>query len=359
MELLPVIKKKNSPITIAGPCSAETEEQLQQTCFQLAASGKVDVLRAGIWKPRTRPGHFEGVGEIGLNWLQQIKKEVNLPITVEVANSKHVEQALKYGVDILWIGARTTTNPFSIQEIADALRGVQIPILVKNSPSPDLGLWIGAIERFYKSGLQQIGAIHRGFSSYQKSTYRNTPLWEIPIELKKELPEIQLFCDPSHIGGNRDLIAPVSQYAYELNFDGLMIESHQNPDEAWSDARQQITPERLVELLSHLVIPRKELSRQKEQITLELLRENINRIDDVLLELLMSRMEVSKEIGIFKRQNNLSILQQDRWINILESRIKTGKHLGLSELFLKKYLEALHQESIHHQHNVSIETLFI
>lgn len=356
MELLPVIKKKNAPVIIAGPCSAETEDQLRQTCLQLAASGNVDALRAGIWKPRTRPGYFEGVGEIGLKWLQQIKQETNLPVTVEVANSKHVELALKHEVDILWIGSRTTTNPFSVQEIAETLRGVDIPVLVKNPPNPDLGLWIGAIERFYKNGLQQIGAIHRGFSSYQKSIYRNIPLWEIPIELKKELPTIQLICDPSHIGGHQEYIAKISQYAYELNVDGLMIETHQNPAEAWSDAQQQVTPIQLNEILARLTIPTKELSDQKKQLTLQSLRENINKIDHELLELLVSRMEVSKEIGLFKRQNNLAILQQDRWINILDSRIETGKHLGLSEAFLKKYLDALHQESIHHQHNIPIET---
>ncbi|WMX15777.1 chorismate mutase [Aureispira sp. CCB-E] len=352
MKLLPIIKKKNSPTIIAGPCSAETKEQLYQTCMQLAALGTVDILRAGIWKPRTRPGHFEGVGEIGLQWLQEVKQATHLPTTIEVATAKHVELALKYEVDILWVGSRTTTNPFSVQEIASALKGVDIPVLVKNPPSPDLGLWMGAIERFYKSGLPQIAAVHRGFSSHQKSIYRNKPLWEIPIALKKELPQIELFCDPSHIGGNRDLIASIAQYAYELNFDGLMIETHQQPDAAWSDAQQQVTPEQLDHILSELKVPLKELSNPNEQRTLDLLRENINKIDDALLELLVSRMEVSKEIGLFKQKNNLSILQQQRWGSLLDSRVKTGKHLGLSERFLKKYLEALHQESIKHQHKV-------
>lgn len=355
MELSPVIRKKNGPIIIAGPCSAETEEQLYKTCLQLAASNQVDVLRAGIWKPRTRPGYFEGVGTIGLDWLQRVKRETKLPVTVEVANANHVEEALKYEVDILWIGARTTSNPFSIQEIAEALKGVSIPILVKNPLSPDLGLWMGAIERLYKSGLQQVGAIHRGFSCYQKSMYRNKPLWEIPIALKKELPNIQLLCDPSHIGGQKDYIAKISQYAYNLNFDGLMIETHRNPDEAWSDAKQQVTPKALSTILSNLVIPTQELSKKEDRITLQLLRENINKIDDTLLELLASRMDISKEIGEFKHKKNLSILQQNRWTNLFESRVEAGKQLDLSEAFLKKYLEVLHQESIRHQHNSSLK----
>ena len=354
MNLLPAIPKNKRPIIIAGPCSAETEEQLYNTCIQLAQSKQVDVLRAGIWKPRTRPGHFEGVGEVGLQWLQKIKQETGLPVTIEVANAKHAALALEYGIDMLWIGSRTTTNPFSVQEIAEALKGVQIPVLVKNPPNPDLGLWAGAIERFYKCGIQQIGALHRGFSTYKKSMYRNPPQWEIPIELKRELPNIQLLCDPSHIAGRRDLIPDLSQYACELHFDGLMIETHHAPAAAWSDAKQQLTPQALFNLLQNLVVPKASLNQQQDQSKLKVLRENINKIDQELLELLASRMEVSKAIGCFKRQNNLAILQQKRWSNLLENRITEGQELGLSEAFLKKYLDALHQESIQQQHQIPV-----
>lgn len=348
MQLQAAIPIHNRPITIAGPCSAETEAQLTKTCLALAASNKVDVLRAGIWKPRTRPGNFEGIGSQGLAWFQHIKQQTQLPIMVEVANAKHVYEALRYGVDLLWIGARTTANPFSVQEIADALRGVDIPVLVKNPINPDLGLWIGALERMYNSGITRLAALHRGFSKYGASTYRNLPQWEIPIELKRQLPNIQLICDPSHIAGNSELVPEIAQYACDLHFDGLMIETHHNPQEAWSDAKQQLSPNQLIELLDTLIIPDASVSQQ-QQSTLDCLRQNINDIDHTLIELLASRMEVSKQIGAFKRSNQLTILQQQRWHNILETRIQKGKNLGLSEVFLTKYLEAVHQESIDQQ----------
>ncbi len=332
------------PILIAGPCSAETEEQVMDAATQLAAKG-VKIFRAGIWKPRTKPGGFEGIGAKGLQWLKRVKKETGMYVTTEVATKDHVFEALKAGVDILWIGARTSVNPFAVQEIADALRGVDIPVLVKNPVNPDLELWIGAFERLYGAGLRRLGAIHRGFSAYDKKIYRNLPLWHIPIELRRRMPELPIFCDPSHIGGKRELIAPLSQQAMDLSFDGLMIESHPNPDSAWSDASQQITPDVLDYVVNLLVI------RNETQTTENLaeLRRQIDGIDEQLLELLTKRMRISREIGVYKKEHNMPILQSPRYSEILEKRSDMGETMGLSTEFVREILKEIHEESVRQQ----------
>jgi chorismate mutase len=344
------IKDIDRPIIISGPCSAETEEQMISTALALKETGKIDLLRAGIWKPRTRPNSFEGVGEIGLGWLVEAGKQTGLRVTTEVANAKHVEAALKAGLDQVWIGARTSVNPFAVQEIADSLKGTAIEVLVKNPINPDLNLWIGAIERFKNVGLENVHAIHRGFSSVNSRKYRNDPMWEIPLALKRSMPEIKMICDPSHITGNRELIATVSQKAMDLIYDGLMIESHLKPDEAWSDAKQQITPDVLNELLDNLVLR----SENTDNITEDLnaLRNQISNIDDELLHILASRMEVAERIGIYKKEHNVTILQPSRWTEIQKTFFKNGEKLGLSAKFIKKYLEAVHQESIRHQTSI-------
>ena len=299
---LPGVDDKR-PLVIAGPCSAETEEQVMETARQLAGRG-IKIFRAGIWKPRTKPGGFEGVGVEGLPWLKEVKQETGMYVATEVATAKHVFETLKAGIDILWIGARTTANPFAMQEIADALRGTDVPVLVKNPVSPDLELWIGAIERIYNAGIRRIGAIHRGFTSIDKSLYRNHPMWAIPIELHRRLPRLPIFCDPSHIGGKRELIAPLSQQAMDLGFDGLIIEAHCSPDCAWSDKAQQVTPEALAYIIRNLVI-------RDESITTESLtelRSQIDKLDDQLLELLSRRMRVSRDIGQYKKEHNLSLI---------------------------------------------------
>lgn len=339
------------PIIISGPCSAETEEQVMATCTQLAASGKVDVLRAGIWKPRTRPNNFEGIGVPGLKWLQKAKAATGLPITVEVANAAHVHEALKHGVDILWIGARTTVNPFSVQEIADELKGVDIPVLIKNPINADLELWIGAIERIHQAGISEVGAIHRGFAKYGEKKYRNAPQWQLPIELKRRLPEIPMLCDPSHIAGNRELLFDVAQEALDLNYDGLMIESHINPAEAWSDAKQQVTPERLAEMVENFVLRNIENTGQSAS-PLDAFRSQIDKLDEEILNLLSKRMLVAENIGGYKKDNNITILQNKRWEEILQQAFKKGDKLGLSKKFVEKYFRAVHQESIDHQHKV-------
>lgn len=329
------------PIVIAGPCSAETEEQVLATAKQLAANG-IKIFRAGIWKPRTKPGGFEGVGSEGLPWLRHVKQETGIYTATEVATAKHVYEALKYGVDVLWIGARTTANPFAVQEIADALKGVDIPILIKNPVNPDLELWIGAIERIYNAGLHKIAAIHRGFSSYDKKVYRNQPQWHIPIELHCRYPNLPLFCDPSHIGGKRELIAPLSQQAMDMQFDGLIIESHCTPDTAWSDKDQQVTPEILDVILRKLVI------REMKQSTEDLvdLRRQIDGLDNDLLEILAKRMRVSKEIGTYKKEHDVAVVQTGRYNEILEKRIANGEKLGMSHDFMRTILEAIHEESV-------------
>ncbi|MDG1913992.1 MAG: chorismate mutase [Crocinitomix sp.] len=337
------------PIIISGPCSAETEQQVMQTAIDLKATGKINILRAGIWKPRTRPNSFEGVGEVGLKWLIDAGKETGLPVITEVANAKHVEAALKAGFDMLWIGARTTVNPFAVQEIADALNGSGIQILVKNPINPDLNLWIGAIERFKNANLDEVHAIHRGFSSMKSKTYRNEPMWEIPLALKQEFPRINLICDPSHITGRRDLLQSVSQKAMDLIYDGLMIESHIDPDNAWSDAQQQITPAVLNNLLSDLILRSENTDNIEANQSLTELRDSIDGIDNELSELIAKRMNVASEIGDYKKEHNITILQPKRWEEIQKKQLNLGLEQGLSAKFIAKYLEAIHQESIRHQ----------
>ncbi|MEG1660198.1 MAG: bifunctional 3-deoxy-7-phosphoheptulonate synthase/chorismate mutase type II [Bacteroides sp.] len=341
--LLPGVEAKR-PMIIAGPCSAETEEQVMTTATQLAAKGQ-KIYRAGIWKPRTKPGGFEGVGVEGLAWLKRVKKETGMYVATEVATPQHVYECLKAGIDLLWVGARTTANPFAVQELADALRGVDIPVLVKNPVNPDLELWIGALERIYNAGLKRLGAIHRGFSTYDKKLYRNLPQWHIPIELRRRLPELPIFCDPSHIGGKRELIAPLCQQAMDLNFDGLIIESHCNPDCAWSDASQQITPDVLDYILNLLVI------RTETQTTenLSQLRKQIDECDDNLIQELAKRMRVAREIGTYKKEHDMTVLQSVRYNEILEKRGAQGTEFEMDAEFIKHVFEAIHEESVRQQ----------
>lgn len=345
-------KVGENPLCIAGPCSAETEDQIHRIAAQLAKDKRVGLLRAGIWKPRTRPNAFEGVGEPALQWLVDAGRQNGLPVTTEVANAAHVEQALKAGVDVLWIGARTTVNPFSVQEIADALKGVSIPVMVKNPLNPDVMLWIGALERLAGAGVSELAAIHRGFSPFQKTQYRNIPNWSIPIELKRLCPQIPLIVDPSHICGNRTGIEAVSQKALDLNFSGMMIETHDTPDDAWSDAAQQITPETLSEILTRLVVRLPETADEKNQQQLSQLRQEIDAIDSNLIETLGKRMGVAKEIGEIKKLLGMTILQVNRWDTIFGSRIEDGGKKGLTETFMKKFLQLVHEESIRKQTDV-------
>jgi chorismate mutase len=340
------------PLIISGPCSAETEEQVLQTAQRLAATGKVDMLRAGIWKPRTKPGMFEGIGAKGLPWLQQAKKITGLPTTVEVATGKQVQDALTFDVDVLWIGARTTVNPFSVQEVADALRGVDVPVLIKNPINPDLELWSGAVERVARVGIKQIGLIHRGFSSYGNTEYRNAPMWHLAIEMKRRNPELLLINDPSHICGRRDILMDVAQKAIDLDFDGLMIESHIDPDNAWSDAKQQVTPERLAEMISAIIWRNDDVTSESFHAALDKLREQINHLDDELMQLLGQRMKIADKIGEYKKNNNVTILQTNRWNQILEKAYTKGDVLGLSKEFITKYFDAVHMESINHQNKI-------
>jgi len=340
------------PLLISGPCSAETESQMIETAQRLAKTGKVDVLRAGIWKPRTKPGMFEGIGVKGLPWLLQAKKLTDLPTAVEVATAKHVQDALNFDVDILWIGARTTVNPFSVQEVADALRGTNVPVLVKNPINPDLELWSGAIERLQKVGVQDIGMIHRGFSNYGNTEFRNAPMWHLPIEMKRRYPEMLLVCDPSHICGNRHMLQSIAQKSIDLDFGGLMLESHIDPDNAWSDAKQQVTPEGLVEIFNNLVWRAENVDEKEFTDALAKLREQINHIDDELLALIGQRMKVADKIGEYKRDNNVTILQTNRWNEILERAVKRGEAIGLSKEFIIRYFDAVHLESISHQNKV-------
>src|SRR5882762_2253495 len=297
------------PLIISGPCSAETEEQVLETANRLAKTGKVDVIRAGIWKPRTRPGSFEGVGTKGLAWMQQARKATGLPVTVEVATGKQVEDALHFDVDVLWIGARTTVNPFSVQDVADALRSVDVPVLIKNPINPDLELWIGAVERVAKAGIKQIGLIHRGFSSYGNTEYRNAPMWHLAIEMKRRNPGIMMINDPSHISGRRDILLDVAQKAIDLDYDGLMIESHIDPDNAWSDAKQQVTPEKLAEMLDAIVWRKEDIPSEEFHAAMEKLRQQINHLDDELMQILGQRMKISEKIGEYKKNNSITILQ--------------------------------------------------
>ena len=341
--LLPGVDAKR-PLVIAGPCSAESEEQVLTTGRALAAQG-VKIFRAGIWKPRTKPGGFEGVGMIGLPWLQKLKAETGMYTAVEVATKAHVEAALAFGVDMLWIGARTTANPFAMQEIADALVGHDLPILIKNPVNPDVDLWVGDIERIYRAGIRKLGVIHRGFSSADKTIYRNVPNWHIAIELRRRFPDLPIVCDPSHIGGRRDLIQPLSQQAMDLVFNGLILESHCNPDEAWSDAKQQITPDALKEILSSLVI------RDTVKTTEDLvdLRHQIDEIDDKILEILAKRMRISGEVANYKKEHAMPVLQAGRYDEILTKRSEQGSALGMSSEFVKEVFEAIHAESVRKQ----------
>lgn len=332
------------PVVIAGPCSAETEEQVMETAKDLAKNG-VRIFRAGIWKPRTKPGGFEGVGSVGLTWLQEVKKETGMLVATEVANKQHVEEALNAGVDLLWIGARTSANPFAMQEIADSLVGADVPVLVKNPVNPDLELWIGAMQRIYNAGIRQIGAIHRGFSAYGKHLYRNMPQWHIPIELRRRMPELTLICDPSHIGGKRELVAPLSQQAMDMGFDGLIVESHCDPDSAWSDKSQQVTPEVLNFILNMLVV--RDTTQTTESLTL--LRQQIDQIDNDLLEALSKRMRISREIGQYKKEHSMPVVQTGRYDDILNSRAAAAEELGMNGDFMKTVYQAIHEESVRQQ----------
>ncbi len=338
------------PLIISGPCSAETSQQMMTTANDVKDLG-IAIFRAGIWKPRTRPGSFEGVGSKGLRWMQHVKSETGMKVSTEVANVRHVEAALKAGIDILWIGARTSANPFAMQEIAEALRGVDIPIFVKNPINPDAELWTGAIERLQKVGAVRVGAIHRGFSAYEHSIYRNPPMWQVPIELKRRMPDLPLLCDPSHIAGNRKLLQSISQKSMDLNYDGLMIESHCKPEEAWSDKQQQLTPADLKILLDNLVI-RQVAPEGAPGETLEELRSQISFLDDEMLDIMQKRMEVAKTIGRFKKENNMTILQPKRWEDIILSNLKKGEERDLSHRFIDKLLRAIHEESISKQTDI-------
>lgn len=343
--------KLDHPLVIAGPCSAETEDQVLKIAHELMDTD-VNYYRAGIWKPRTRPGNFEGVGALGLKWLQKVREETGLKTATEVANRAHVELALEYDVDLLWIGARSTVSPFIMQELADALEGTDKIVLVKNPVNPDLALWLGGIERLYTAGVKKLGAIHRGFSTYEKTKYRNIPEWQMAIEFQNRFPDLPLINDPSHITGKRDMIFDVSQTALDLNFDGLMIETHHDPDNAWSDAAQQVTPQSLVQIMKDLKI-RKETDVEAEyNATLSNLRAQIDVIDNQLIETLGKRMKISDSIGALKKERNVAVLQSNRWNQILGSMILEGESKGLSEEFVLKMFKAIHQESINHQEKI-------
>jgi chorismate mutase len=345
------IKDDKLPLGIVGPCSAETEEQMMATAKDLVHKN-VHVFRAGVWKPRTKPGTFEGVGEPGLKWLCKVRDTYGMKVGTEVATDEHVRLALKYDIDVLWVGARTTVNPFAVQELADALKkygGLDKPVLVKNPINPDLELWIGALERFSAVGVTKLGAIHRGFSTYEKIQYRNVPKWQIPIEFKRRLPEVPMICDPSHIGGKRDLIYDISQTALNLEFDGLMIESHENPDEAWSDASQQVKPERAIEITEELQLRKHEAVNSVTINKISALRKQIDEIDHRLIAILAQRMDVAKEIGQVKKESNVAVLQAGRWDDLVHDREEMAISKGLSPEFTKRFLEAIHQESINNQ----------
>ncbi|MGN6491728.1 MAG: chorismate mutase [Agriterribacter sp.] len=352
MKAVVLEKLTKKPLIISGPCSAETETQVLETAQRLAKTGKVDMLRAGIWKPRTRPGSFEGIGAKGLPWLQQAKKLTGLPTTVEVATGKQVEDALHFEVDMLWIGARTTVNPFSVQEVADALRGADVPVLIKNPINPDLELWTGAVERVAKAGIKKIGLIHRGFSAYGNTEYRNAPMWHLAIEMKRRNPDMIMINDPSHICGRRDILMDVAQKAIDLDFDGLMIESHIDPDNAWSDAKQQVTPEKLGEMLDAIVWRKEDVNSEAYHAALEKLRQQINHLDDEMMQILSQRMKLAEKIGQYKKENDITILQTSRWNEILERAFVKGEKIGLSKEFITKYFDAIHMESINHQNKI-------
>ena len=334
----------NRPIVIAGPCSAETEEQVMKTARDLAAKGCHN-FRAGVWKPRTKPGGFEGNGENALPWMKQVKEETGMLVATEVAKPEHVELCMKYGIDILWVGARTAANPFAMQDLADAMKGIEVPVLVKNPVNPDLELWIGAMERLNQAGVKRMAAVHRGFSSFDKKIYRNLPMWQIPMELHRRIPNLPIFCDPSHIGGRRELVAPLCQQAMDLGFDGLLVESQCSPDEAWSDARQQVTPDVLDYILNILVV-------RDEHVTTEgiaMLRKQIDEMDTELMNLLAKRMRVCREIGQYKKEHNMTVFQANRYTEILDKRGAQGALLGMSPEFIAQVFENVHEESVRQQ----------
>lgn len=352
LDILPIsswLATTNEPLLISGPCSAETEDQLLATAHLLAKTGKVTALRAGIWKPRTRPGEFEGIGSIGLQWLSRAKAETGLPTAVEVANAKHVEEALASGVDILWVGARSTVNPFTVQEIADALKGVDVPVLVKNPVNPDLSLWIGALERINGAGIKKLGAIHRGFSSFEKTAFRNEPMWELAIQLKTLCPELPIINDPSHICGNRELIPYIAQKALDMDMQGLMIESHIDPSVAWTDAKQQVTPSALADLVDNLSLRHADIRDKALTDKLAQLRKEIDKLDDQIIQKMAERMAIVEKIGEYKRDNDVTILQVSRWDEIMHKRTAFAKALKLDENFAGKLLELIHGESIRKQ----------
>ncbi len=354
LDILPLNKWLDigdAPLVISGPCSAESEDQVLQTAMELTKIPNVKIFRSGIWKPRTRPGLFEGVGLQGLKWLQQVKDQTSLLTAVEVANPEHVEAALKYEVDILWIGARTVVNPFSLQELANVLNGVDIPVMIKNPVNPDMNLWVGALERINMSGIKRIAAIHRGFYFFDKTPYRNAPMWEIPIELKRLVPNLPVICDPSHICGERSMLLDVAQKALDLEMDGLMLESHIDPDHALTDPEQQIKPAELELLIKSLVIRKQEGNFEFES-KLEELRTEIDKIDAELIQILSRRMQLVDEIGQYKKDHNITILQLKRWSNIVQNRLRTGMDSGLQKEFLQKLLEIVHIESIKRQTDI-------
>lgn len=353
MQILPISSWNlpisiSRPLLIAGPCSAETRAQVLASCDSLATRG-AQLLRAGIWKPRTRPNSFEGMGIKALPWLKEAGQKTGLPVCTEVAKATHVEQALAHDIDVLWIGARTTVNPFAVQEIADALKGVDVPVLVKNPINPDIGLWLGAFERLHQAGIQKMAAIHRGFSFYGASRYRNEPLWELPIELRRQMPALEIICDPSHIAGQRDLLLEIAQKALDLNFDGLMIETHHMPEQAWSDAAQQVTPEGLSSLLEQLIHRRTSSDNPVFTTRLEKLRGLIDDTDYALLDILARRMDIVREIGEYKKQNDITILQLERWLEIFKTRSAKASSLQLAPEFIQALFNSIHQESIRQQ----------
>ncbi|RFS14719.1 chorismate mutase [Emticicia sp. C21] len=354
LDVLPLnswIDTNGKPLIIAGPCSAETEEQVTETVRRIAKEGYAHVIRAGVWKPRTRPGSFEGMGEAALPWLAAVKKETGLPIAVEVATPQHIELALKYGIDILWIGARTTVNPFNVQDLADALKGVDVPVLIKNPVNPDLALWVGAFERIAGAGIKKMAAIHRGFSNAQETKYRNSPMWQLAVELKTSFPQLPIIGDPSHMAGKRAYLFELAQRALDLNYDGLIIESHRSPDDAWSDASQQLTPEALGEMLRELEV-RKPSYGEDFQSELDKLRQKIDNIDRELLEVLAARMAVVEKLGEYKRDNNVAVLQLDRWKQVHNSRAEQGKKLNLYPEMVEELFKLIHMESIRKQTEV-------
>ena len=340
-------KSTAQPFIMAGPCSAESEEQVLSTAHAL--NGKIDLYRAGLWKPRTRPNSFEGIGAVGLSWLKRVKAETGMRVTTEVAKASHVDLALEFGIDVLWIGARTTTNPFSVQEIADALKGVDIPVIIKNPINPDLKLWLGAVERIQGAGITRLAAIHRGFSFFNNKKYRNSPMWQIPIEFRAHLPELMMICDVSHICGSRNNLLEVAQQAMDLSYEGLMIEVHPDPDLALSDAAQQITPTTFQALIHDLVLRREDLLDSGHAQDIGIIRKHIDELDDHIIQLMGKRMELAEEIGLIKRDHDIPVLQSIRWNQILHEAYQKGKRYGLSEEFVDKLFKAIHQESINHQ----------